>query len=187
MARTDRRTSRSRRPARDESGVAFPSPLIILSIIAVAMAGIAFVTTMNNGDDGDKMTTVSDSGPDAAEQESTPGGASEPPTPKATKKPTKPKAPKVNPAKTYVEVYNNSGIAGLAGSTASKASGAGWNVVAADNWYGMVPATTVYYPERLKAAADMLAKDLGIGRVIPAVDPMRFDRLTVILTSDYTG
>lgn len=173
-ASTRRRTAR-----RDESGVAFPSPLILLSILAVAMAGIAFVTTMDNGDDSDRLTTVSKPSDSPSESTETP---SAPPA-----KPKQPKKPAVNKAKTYVEVYNNSGISGLAGSTGAKASDAGWNVVAADNWYGTVPASTVYYPERLQAAAKILAKDLGIRRLMPAVDPMRLDRLTVILTTDYAS
>ena len=57
-------------------------------------------------------------------------------------------------ATTYVEVYNNSGITGLAGSVAARAQGAGWQVVGSDNWYGTIPASTVYYPPRLKAAAE---------------------------------
>jgi hypothetical protein len=40
----------------------------------------------------------------------------------------------------------------------------------------------VYYPPRLKAAGHLLALDLGIRRSMPAVTPMRLDRLTVILT-----
>ena len=47
---------------------------------------------------------------------------------------------------TYVEVYNNSGISGLAGTTAARAQGAGWQVVGSDNWYGTIPASTVYFP-----------------------------------------
>ena len=31
----------------------------------------------------------------------------------------------------------------------------------------------------------MLSRDLGIERVLPAVDPMSMDRLTVILTADF--
>jgi hypothetical protein len=31
----------------------------------------------------------------------------------------------------------------------------------------------------------MLGKDLGIQRLQPAIAPMRLDRLTVILTTDY--
>ena len=87
-------------------------------------------------------------------------------------------------SRTYVEVYNNSGITGLAGRVAGKAADAGWQVVGSDNWYGTIPATTVYYPQRLKAEAKVLGLDLGIRRLAPAVDPMRLDRLTVILTGD---
>ena len=87
---------------------------------------------------------------------------------------------------TYVEVYNNSGISGLAGSTAARAQGAGWQVVGSDNWYGTIAASTVYFPERLKDQAELLGKDLGIKRLKPAIAPMRGDRLTVILTSDYS-
>ncbi len=87
---------------------------------------------------------------------------------------------------TYVEVYNNSGISGLAGSTAARAQGAGWQVVGSDNWYGTIAASTVYFPARLEDQAQLLGKDLGIKRLKPAIAPMRGDRLTVILTSDYS-
>jgi hypothetical protein len=90
--------------------------------------------------------------------------------------------PPVQRSKVYVEVYNNSGITGLAGQVASRASGIGWSVVGSDNWYGTIPTTTVYYPAQLKDAAKQLALDLGISRTAPAVDPMRMDRLTIILT-----
>jgi hypothetical protein len=95
------------------------------------------------------------------------------------------KQPPVRRAGTYVEVYNNSGISGLAGSTAARASGAGWKVVGSDNWYGTIPASTVYYPARLEAEAKLLGRDLGIRRLRPSISPMRLDRLTVILTADY--
>jgi hypothetical protein len=36
-------------------------------------------------------------------------------------------------------------------------------------------------------AAAQLARDLGISRTKDALDNMKKDRLTVILTSDYTG
>jgi hypothetical protein len=81
-----------------------------------------------------------------------------------------------------VEVFNNSSISGLAGRVAGQAAHAGWQVVGSDNWYGTIPSSTVYYPPRLKAAGHLLALDLGIRRTMPAVTPMRLDRLTVILT-----
>jgi hypothetical protein len=87
---------------------------------------------------------------------------------------------------TYGEVYKNSRVSARAGSTAARAQGAGWEVVGSDNWYGTIPASTVYYPARLHAQAKLLGKDLGISRLKPAIAPMRGDRLTVILTSDYS-
>jgi hypothetical protein len=160
---------------RDERGVAFPSPVVLLSIVAVAMAGIAFVTTQGDN-----------SGPDVETISHSPTASVTPTAmPTVTAKP-KPDKPEFRREDVYVEVYNNSGIAGLATATAAKADGAGWNVVGSDNWYGTIPASTVYYPQRLEAAAKALAKDLGIHRLMHAVDPMRMDRLTVILTSDYS-
>jgi hypothetical protein len=116
---------------RNERGVVFPSPVVMLSIIAIAMAGIAYVATQD---------------PEPAQREITTTVAqpSAKPTPKpATPSPTlaahepkkiKKRKPAVQRGEVYVEVYNNSGITGLAGSTAAQASGAGWQVVATDNW-----------------------------------------------------
>ena len=97
----------------------------------------------------------------------------------------KPAKPPVDKGKVYVEVYNNSGITGLAGRVGDTATKAGWQVVGTDNWYGTIPASTVHFPPQLKRAARALALDLGIRRVVPAVDPMKRDRLTVVLTSDH--
>lgn len=163
--------------ARDERGVAAPSPLVMLSVVAVAMAGIAFIATQD--DDSDRQLQTVSEAPTATEPE--PEVTEEPaPLPKK-----KPKAPAVKRGETLVEVYNNSGIRGLAGQTAGQASVKGWQVVGSDNWVGTIPAPTIYHGPRLEAAAKLLAKDLGISRVRPAVDPMRPDRLTVILTADY--
>ena len=85
--------------------------------------------------------------------------------------------------KVFVEVYNNSGVPGLAARKSAVLQGAGWNVAATDNWYGNIPADTVYYPVQLRDAAVKLAKVLDVHRMRPAVAPMQFDRLTVILTS----
>lgn len=166
------------RPARtrDERGVAAPSPLVMLSVVAVAMAGIAFIATQE--DDGDRrLQTVSEAAPTPTEAETTEAPAPLPPK--------KPKPPAVKRSETLVEVYNNSGIRGLAGKAAGEATVQGWQVVGSDNWVGTIPAPTIYYGPRLERAAKLLAKDLGISRLRPAVDPMRPDRLTVILTADY--
>ena len=150
-------------------GLVLPSPVVLLSIVAVMMAGVAFVATRNSPPAEKEIATIS-------EQPS----ASPTPTAQPTKKP--PTKPAIDRGTVPVEVYNNSGITGLAGKVATQAWRLGSQVVGSDNWYGTVDATTVYYPKRLKAEAAQLALDLGIKRTLPAVDPMRLDRLTVILT-----
>ncbi len=157
--------------ARNQRGMVTPSPVVMLSVIAVAMAGIAFVATRGGEPTEREVTTVARE----AEPSRSPSPSDVP-----TKEP-KPE-PTVKRGKVYVEVYNNSGITGLAGRVAERATGIGWQVVGSDNWYGTIPASTVYYPPKLKQAAKTLALDLGIRRTAPAVDPMRLDRLTVILT-----
>ncbi len=157
------------------------SPVAWLSVGAVVIAGAAFVAT--NGSRQEEPV-----------QAARPVVASTSPAPSSTapqpvvvpKKKKPPKKPVVRRGQTYVEVYNNSGISGLAGTTAARAQGAGWQVVGSDNWYGTIPASTVYYPARLHDEAKMLGKDLGIGRLRPSIAPMRGDRLTVILTRDYS-
>ena len=84
---------------------------------------------------------------------------------------------------TLVDLYNNSGIPDLAARKAAFLSGAGWNIAATDNWYGDIPADTVYFPPHLRHDAKKLAKALHIDRLHHAVEPMQFDRLTVILTA----
>jgi hypothetical protein len=168
------RTTSPRR--RDERGVAFPSPLVMLSVLAVAMASITFVATRDQAPTERRVDTAT-----TASAGQTPSPTAEPaPTPTKTPKPK----PQLKRGEVYVEVYNNSGIRGLAAETATKATGVGWAVVGEDNWQGLIPTSTVYFPPRLKAAGKQLALDLGIKRTAPAVGVMKRDRLTVILTAD---
>src|SRR5688500_9332727 len=103
----------------------------MLSIIAVAMAGIAYVATRGQEPTERELTTV------ARRPTETPT-ASPTPTPAAQepKKIKKRKPPEVQRGDVYVDVYNNSGITGLAAGYAATASDAGWQVVGSDNWYG---------------------------------------------------
>jgi hypothetical protein len=174
---------------RDEHGLVLPTRLMVASISMVALAGLGYVATQS-GDDA----TPDKAGPAAVSKHEL--GAKDLPAPHVTvvpgdegsetvaPSPTQTKAA-VRRAKFYVVVFNNSNVKGLAGKTATRAQRAGWNVVATDNWYGTVDTSTVYFPPRLKAAGALLAKDLGITRVKPAIAPMRSDRLTVILTGDF--
>ena len=162
----------------DQRGIALSSPIALLSAGAVVVAGVAFLAT-----GVPKQPDVA-----AAPVKITPSTAptSTAPQPVIREK-MKPKAPVVRRDRTFVEVYNNSGISGLAGTTAARAQGAGWKVVGSDNWYGTIPASTVYYPPRLAAEAKLLGRDLGISRLQPSIAPMRLDGLTGILTTDYSG
>jgi hypothetical protein len=153
-----------------------PTRLMVFSISLVALAGLAFIATQSDDKTPEKVTPAAHASPTAP-----PVTVTEQ-TPSAT--PTK-EAPVVKRAKVLVAIFNNSNVKGLAGKTGTRAERAGWTVVGTDNWYGTVDTSTVYYGPRLKAAADLLAHDLGIARVKAAIAPMRPDRLTVILTADY--
>jgi hypothetical protein len=162
-------------PVRDQRGVVFPSPVMILSILAVAMAGVAWVATRHHEPTERLVTPTSQHSPSAR-----PSTFSQPAAPHH--KPHQQHKPSLDRSKVVVEVFNNSTVSGLAGRVAAQTAHLGWQVVGSDNWYGTIPATTVYYPPRLAKAGHQLALDLGIHRTMPAVSPMRLDRLTVILT-----
>jgi hypothetical protein len=147
------------------------SPVALMSAAAVALAGLGFVLT------GHSATA------DHAQL------AAAPPTSTPVERPVKMHArhhaPVVHRDQVYVSVYNNSSITGLAGATAQRIGALGWKVVGSDNWYGTIPATTIYYPSGMERAGRLLAQDLGVQRVMPSVAPMSTDRLTVILTADF--
>ena len=158
---------------RDQRGIVFPSPVMILSIVAVAMAGVAWFATRHQEPTEQRVTP-------SAQQQSPTSEASTYTPPK--KQHHKPQKPAFDRSKIPVAVFNNSTVSGLAGRVATQASHLGWQVVGSDNWYGTIPASTVYYPPQLQKAGHQLALDLGIHRTMPSVSPMRLDRLTLILT-----
>ena len=150
----------------------FPSAVTILSIVAVAMAAVAWVATRHPAPTERAVTPAAQQSPSADHSTYHP--------PKARH--TKPAKPTVDRSKVVVSVFNNSHVSGLASQVAGRVARAGWQVAGSDNWYGTIPASTVYYPPRLARAGHLLALDLGIHRTMRAVAPMRLDRLTLILT-----
>jgi hypothetical protein len=185
---------------RDASGVAAASLLAVVSLVAVLAGLIVFLIT---GDHRVEAAAIGSSQaattPSATPHQTDPvqTSATRPPPTIQAQQPahhhaashaTRPPnhhrqaQPGERARDAYVEVYNNSAVKGLAARTAAALQDVGWQVVATDNWYGNIPDNTVYYPAKLKSQANLLAKDLGIPRTHPAVAPMRFDRLTVILT-----
>ena len=103
---TARKNLRERR--RDERGLVFPSPVVVLSIIAVAMAAVAFLATRGSDPADDRVEVTSQ----VAAAPTTPA-ATTPAAPVATE-PAKKKKPAIKRSKIYVEVYNNSGKIGRA-------------------------------------------------------------------------
>lgn len=168
----------ARVPARDQRGIVFPSPVMILSIVAVAMAGVAWVATRHHEPTERLVTPAAQQSPSATHSPYT--------KPKPKPRQHQPRKPALDRSQVVVAVFNNSSVPGLAGRVAGQAAHAGWQVVGSDNWYGTIPASTVYFPPRLAKAGHQLALDLGIHRTMPSVAPMRLDRLTVILTGPLT-
>lgn len=162
-----------------EQGAVAPASLLAAAVVAVAIGTAGYAMT---------------SGPSERIQQQPPATTTSPPktvvkpatTPRPHATPTAQATP-IDRATFNVAVYNDSNIRGLAARTATKAQTAGWKVVTTSQWFGTVDTSTVYYPPKMKTAAQQLATDLGITTVKPAVSPMQMDQLTVILTSSYGG
>lgn len=167
--------------SRSQRGAVLPSPVVLLSIVAVALAAIAFVATRGGEPTERDISATTAAATPTDKDASTDAEPSDTPTVKE-----KPKPVPVDRAGHSVVVFNNTSIKGLAAGVSEKVKGAGWTVAAADNWYGTVPATTVYYPKGKKAAARLLALDLGVARIKPADTDadMSATDLTLILTGD---
>ena len=192
-----------------DAGFAAASLLAVVSMVAVLSALIAFLTTGDHGSDALADPAAAPAAPSTAPPPSPPEPqqqitaspqvpATQPASIQAPEQPASQPQPQQTPTlppsshgidphpqvtrDAYVEVYNNSSIEGLAARTTAALQAVGWEVVGTDDWYGDIPSNTVYFPPQLQSQADLLARDLGIARTHPAVSPMRFDRLTVILT-----
>ena len=176
---------------RDERGLVLPSWLVAVSAAAVVLALVGFAVSGERdpevaaSDGADPTATPPD--PEKQKKKEPADAKDDAKTDRKEDRASKRERPEpddepVERRTAYVEVYNNSGITGLAGETTAALQDMGWPVVATDNWYGEIPADTVYHPAGLARQAELLADDLGVGRIMPSVAPMRFDRLTVILT-----
>ncbi len=175
---------------RDERGLVLPSWLVAVSAAAVVLALVGFAVSGERdpevaaSDGADPTATPPDPKKKKESADTKDDAKADRKDDRADPKRERPE-PEDEPVErrtAYVEVYNNSGITGLAGETTAALQDMGWPVVATDNWYGEIPADTVYHPAGLARQAELLADDLGVGRIMPSVAPMRFDRLTVILT-----
>jgi len=197
--------------SQDEKGQVLSSLVAVLAVVAIVGGLLVLFGTRGNDSVADdtkpKATASKPSGttptstpvetPSAkppasapvepsSEPTPTPGPTSTP-TPGPTSVPTAPPASIPASQRPAVEVYNNTARKGLAEDVAIRARKSGWIVTGKDNWHGKIVTSTVYYPAGMQAEAAQLAKDIGVGRTKDALPNMKKDRLSVILTTDYTG
>lgn len=173
---------------RNDRGAVLPSPVILFSILVLAVAAVTYFVTRDAEPTEREITTASDTasgstdGTDATEPSDEETEASEEPTEEETKEPK----PPIVKSEVGVNVFNNTTIAGLASEVLARVDEVGWNALIADNWYGTIPGTTVYYPEGMKREGQQLALDLGVQRVMPADldSDMSTENLTLILTGE---
>jgi len=161
---------------------------IILSALLCVGAATWFVLTIDANDTTTPAASATASATPSPSSATAPEPATEPTPTDPTDAPTEPEPTEVAPTADPVArdipvaVYNNSRVTGLARTTAGKVQAAGWTVTDTGNWSGSIPETTVYYPDGFKEQAQLLARDLDFGRVMPAAPGMRDSRLTLILT-----
>jgi len=85
-----------------------------------------------------------------------------------------------------VVVLNQTTRGQLADTVADRLRDAGWRVPFTGNFRGVVPSTTVYYPDGARADALAVAADLPTEpRVRPRFGNLSPTRLTVVVTSSY--
>jgi len=138
---------------------------VVLSVIALAYAGWAFL-------DSPSDTTTNATGPTASTS----------PTVTPTQEPTRsPRADDGQRSGIDVVVLNASETPGLAARVADTARAAGWTVGEVGDWIYPAVVNAVYYPEGHQSEAELLADDVGIESVRPARSGMSTDDLTVLL------
>lgn len=165
-----------------EQGAVAPASLLAAAVVAVAIGTAGYAMTSGPSERIQPEPTSSSTPTTPPQPTSRPTAVKKTPAAVRTTQ-----APVIDRGSYNVAIYNNSNIKGLAARTSTKAQTFGWKVVTTSQWYGTVDTSTVYYPPSMKAAAQLLAKDLGITAVKPAVSPMQMDQLTAILTASYGG
>ncbi|GAA2078511.1 hypothetical protein GCM10009821_17960 [Aeromicrobium halocynthiae] len=158
----------------------------VVSLGGVAVAGAAAWDITRAGDEPASAAPSPDpvpttgpepTGTEPVEPEETEPTAEPEPTPSPS--PT----PSVSRSDVAVSVLNATRTPGLAAQVSGRVSAAGWTVAATGNWAGGAAQTAVHYPPGREAEARLLADDLGIPAVVPAVQGMNTERLTVLLLS----
>jgi type IV secretory pathway VirB10-like protein len=113
-----------------------------------------------------------------------------PPPPAPAPAPPAPAPQQAAPARVEVPVLvlNNSRISGLAERAARYFEAGGWPVRDTGNSRGRIRATTIYYPPGQEAAAREFARRFPeVKRVLPRLENLPGDGLTVVVTRDFSS
>jgi hypothetical protein len=192
-------------PSGDERGQVLSSLVAVLAVVAIVGGLLVLFGTRGTNNVADAKSASHPPSPKSAAARAIPTATSPAPvtgptsastsvpTTVSTSLPTVPTSPTVPTGsippsdRPAVEVFNNTPRKGLAEDVANRARQAGWTVAGAGNWHGKIVSSTVYFPAGMQGEAAQLAKDIGVNRIKDALDNMKKDRLTVILTTDYAG
>jgi hypothetical protein len=178
------------RTGRNVAAALMPSLLAVAAVTSLVTA----LAVWQGEDAGQPGAAASTSSPSASATSAPPSTTPTPsPTPSAdasTESATEASTAGTTEAASDLEVVvlNQSVRGGLAGSVADTLREAGWAVPAVGNFRGVVPATTVYYPDGAEGDAQAVAADLPTEpRVRPRFGNLSTSRLTVVVTSTYPG
>lgn len=154
-------------------------PWLLASVAIVVI--VLFASGWFSGS-GEPASSTVKAGPSPSTAKTAKGSAT-------TKAPTTPSATST-PAPTAdrtlaVSVLNSTSTSGLAAKGAAKLRAAGWTIRSTGNYRGGVSGTTVFYGSgALRATAQAVAADLGVGAVTESAD-FGASRVTVVLGGDY--
>ncbi len=162
---------------------------LLPSVLAVAaVASLVTALAVWQGETPDQpraaASTTRQEGTRPARATSSAPATREAPSPTPTPSATKTRRPVARDME--VVVLNQTSRGGLAGTVADELRSSGWQVPAVGNFRGVVPATTVYYPDGAEADALAVARDLPTQpRVRPRFGNLSTTRLTVVVTDSY--
>jgi pyruvate/2-oxoglutarate dehydrogenase complex dihydrolipoamide acyltransferase (E2) component len=181
------------RTRRSAASALVPSLLAVLTVSALVTALLVW-----QGEDGDGPGAAASTTTPAPSRSASPSAsgsapassapASSAPESSAASSTSPAEETSAPPASTDLEVVvlNQTGRSGLAGSVADRLRGDGFDVTGTGNFTGVVPATTVYYPDGAARDARVVARALPVDpRTRPRFGNLSTTRLTVVVTDSY--
>ena len=174
------RTFSERRGAHRPAGLG-PTSALPWLVAAVAIVAIVVVASGWFGGSSAPAASTVKAGPSASSTKTSKSSAT-------TKAPagTSTTTPAQQADRTVqVSVLNATSTSGLAAKGAARLRSAGWGIRSTGNYRGGVSATTVFYGRSsLRATAQAVADDLGLGTVTESAD-FGPSRVTVVLGGDF--